>query len=60
MLYPQSNASRTVTDLSGVWDFRLKEDMPWQPVAVPASYNDQDPNPEFRSYAGIIGQDKGQ
>ena len=53
MLYPQSNASRTVTDLSGVWDFRLKEDMPWQPVAVPASYNDQDPDPEFRSYAGI-------
>ena len=53
MLYPQSNASRSVTDLSGIWDFRLKEDAPWLPVAVPASYNDQCPDPAFRQYAGV-------
>ena len=52
MLYPQSNPSRLVMDLSGIWDFRLKEDSPWESIAVPASYNDQDPDPEFRNRAG--------
>lgn len=53
MLYPQSNASRTVLDLSGVWDFRLHQDAPWQSIAVPASYNDQSADPEFRRHVGL-------
>lgn len=53
MLYPQRNKYRQFIDLSGIWDFRfdinndgLKEN--WQsgfdksqPIAVPASWNDQ-------------------
>ena len=53
-LYPQSNASRMVTDLGGIWDFRFREDESWQSVAVPASYNDQSPDPRFRNHAGIV------
>lgn len=52
-LYPQNNASRMMIDLGGTWDFRFKGDEAWQPVAVPASYNDQSPDPRFRNYAGI-------
>ena len=52
-LYPQNNASRMVLDLGGVWDFRFRGDEAWQPVAVPASYNDQSPDPRFRNYAGL-------
>ena len=54
MLYPQSNAARAVLDLSGFWSFRLREGDPWQPVAVPASYNDQSPDPAFRNHAGPV------
>ena len=46
-MYPQTNAARSVRDLSGVWDFRFNANDPWQPIAVPASYNDQSPDPEF-------------
>ena len=53
-LYPQSSAARTVQDLSGVWDFRFQGDEGWQPIAVPASYNDQSPDPRFRNRAGIV------
>ena len=53
MLAPQSNASRTILDFSGVWDFRLKPDAPWQSIAVPASYNDQSADPEFRRHVGL-------
>ncbi len=53
MLYPQSNAARTVLDLSGVWDFRLNQDDPWQSIAVPASYNDQSADPAFRAHVGL-------
>ena len=53
MLYPQSNASRAVIDLGGIWDFKLKDGAPWQRIAVPASYNDQNPDPEYRNYAGV-------
>ena len=35
MLYPKTNAVRGVLDLSGVWDFRLSEDDPWETIAVP-------------------------
>ena len=40
-------------DLGGVWDFRFQGDESWQPIAVPASYNDQSPDPRFRNRAGI-------
>ena len=51
MLYPQENKIRGIIDLNGVWDFALgttekpgdavtlPEQM--EPIAVPASYNDQ-------------------
>ena len=54
MLYPQSNASRAVLDLSGLWSFRLRETDPWRNIAVPASYNDQVPDPDFRNHAGLV------
>lgn len=53
MLYPQNNPFRQVCDLSGFWDFRFDPDevgkgQNWsqgfdagQPIAVPASWNDQ-------------------
>ena len=53
MLYPQNNKSRITIDMSGIWDFRLGEG-PWQRIAVPASYNDQSPDPLFRSHAGTV------
>ena len=52
-MYPQSNSARSVRDLSGVWDFRFNANEPWQPIAVPASYNDQSPDPEFRRHYGM-------
>lgn len=52
-MYPQSNSARSVRDLSGVWDFRFNAEEPWQPIAVPASYNDQSPDPEFRRHYGM-------
>ena len=52
-MYPQSNSARSVRDLSGVWDFRFNANEPWQPIAVPASYNDQSPAPEFRRHYGM-------
>ena len=53
-LYPQNNAARMALDLGGVWDFRFQGDEAWQPAAVPASYNDQSPDPRFRDYAGVV------
>lgn len=53
MLYPKTNAVRGVLDLSGVWDFRLSEDDPWETIAVPASYNDQKADRRFRSHVGF-------
>ena len=53
-LYPQNNAARMALDLGGIWDFRFQGDESWQTIAVPASYNDQDPDPRFRNYAGIV------
>ena len=52
-LYPQNNEARTMLDLGGIWDFRFQGEKNWQTIAVPASYNDQDPDPRFRNYAGI-------
>ena len=53
-LYPQNNAARMALDLGGVWDFRFQGDERWQPIAVPASYNDQSPDPRFRNAAGKV------
>lgn len=53
MLYPQANAARAVQDLSGVWQFRLGPDDPWTTMAVPASYNDQKPDPALRNHVGV-------
>lgn len=53
MLYPQTNAARAISDLSGVWDFRLDECDPWESIAVPASYNDQKADRRFRSHVGF-------
>ena len=53
-LYPQNNSARMMLDLGGVWDFRFQGDETWQPIAVPASYNDQNPDPRFRKTAGIV------
>ena len=52
-MYPQTNAARSVRNLSGVWDFRFNANDSWQPIAVPASYNDQSPDPEFRRHYGM-------
>lgn len=51
MLYPQENKIRGIIDLNGVWDFALgtteepKDTVTlpdqMEPIAVPASYNDQ-------------------
>ena len=49
MLYPQNNAYRQFVDLSGIWSFAFDEGTngrengfdDGQPVAVPASWNDQ-------------------
>ena len=64
MLYPQSNKSRAIIDLNGLWKFRilknesdftpgmiLEDDFDW--IAVPASYNDQKEDPAFRRFAGL-------
>ena len=59
MLYPQQNASRLTLSLDGIWDFCLGEAAdPAAPlpnpdrVAVPASYNDQKPDPAWRDHYG--------
>ena len=54
MLYPQNNARRQTLDLGGLWDFRFQGDEAWQVIAVPASYNDQSPDPRFRNRAGVV------
>ena len=53
-LYPQNNASRMALDLGGIWDFRFRGDEGWKPIAVPASYNDQNPDPDYRNRAGTV------
>ncbi|MBQ8616060.1 MAG: beta-glucuronidase [Clostridia bacterium] len=53
MLYPKTNAARSVLDLSGVWQFRLGENDPWETIAVPASYNDQKADRRLRSHVGF-------
>lgn len=63
MLYPRENDARAVIDLSGIWQFYLGDDtepadtcelpQDMEPIAVPASYNDQKDVPEYRSHYGF-------
>ncbi len=62
MLYPRENEIRMVSDLSGIWEFRLgDEEEPGErcgglsgmgPIAVPASYNDQKDERAYREHYG--------
>ena len=64
MLFPQTNKSRMVWDLSGIWKFKLdnghgfeekwmeKELTDAAEIAVPASYNDQLEGIEYRDHYG--------
>lgn len=63
MLYPKMSKSRMIFDLSGIWDFALGgEDLDeraaasakYEPIAVPASYNDQKDIPEYRNHYGWV------
>ena len=66
MLYPQTNAARTVLSLDGIWDFHTAgaTDYPaeWTaapmpdavPMAVPASYNEQNDELGLRGHYGWV------
>lgn len=65
MLYPQENEVRGIIDLNGIWNFRLgSEEEPgdaldtsgwkWEPIAVPASFNDQKDVPDYRNHYGWV------
>ncbi|MBQ9412091.1 MAG: beta-glucuronidase [Oscillospiraceae bacterium] len=66
MLYPIMTFSRTVTDLSGIWDFQIDhgqgfaqswyaEPLPDPiPMPVPASYNDLAEDVAFRDHYGWV------
>ncbi len=66
MLYPRLNASRTVIDLSGIWNFKLGPGDEFadcevatpisdpMTIAVPASYNDQKEGENFRDHFGWV------
>ncbi len=62
MLYPKMNKSRMIIDLNGIWSFRLgSEELEkeptaqrsgFEPIAVPASYNDQKDTEQYRNHYG--------
>ncbi len=62
MLYPITNNSRTIFDLSGIWDFKLGAENyennisfeNCEPIYVPASYNDQKDTEEYRNHYGWV------
>lgn len=66
MLSVRQTASRFVSDLSGIWDFKLDDgtiyagdQMPGilkgaDPIAVPASFNDQKDVMEYRDHYGWV------
>lgn len=66
MLYPVMTASRSLLDLSGVWDFKLdngkgfEEEWFRRPLQeplhmpVPASYNDLKEDERFREHCGFV------
>ncbi|SEA11619.1 beta-glucuronidase [Lachnospiraceae bacterium NK3A20] len=66
MLYPILTPSRLLSDLSGIWDFKLDNehgfDEKWyerpltdaMTMPVPASYNDLKEGPDFRDFYGWV------
>lgn len=68
MLFPQINSARTVTDLSGVWNFSLGSDsldtslltdsfaaLPCcEQMAVPGSYSEQKEGLKYRDHYGYV------
>ena len=64
MLYPKENAARGIIDLGGVWNFKLGDETDpgetcsigkdTEPIAVPASYNDQKDEPAYRNHYGWV------
>ena len=63
MLYPRENEARGLISLAGIWDFKLGDDAEpgerltrpeaMEPIAVPASYNDQKDVPDYRNHYGF-------
>lgn len=65
MLYPALNEARSVTDLSGIWNFQLDDGASFgegwagrplpkpEKLAVPGSYNDQKAELRFRDHYGL-------
>ncbi len=68
MLYPRENDARAIIDLSGIWNFKLGDtaepgahlEIPtdMEPIAVPASYNDQKDVPQYRNHYGFAYYEK--
>ncbi len=66
MLYPKLSTSRALIDLSGIWSFKLGNDIDFDEawakaplrdpmtIAVPASYNDQKEGVDFRDHYGWV------
>lgn len=66
MLYPVLNASRTLLDLSGIWQFKADDGSAFADswygralenpltMAVPASYNDQKESIDLRDHYGYV------
>ena len=62
MLYPRENEIRMVSDLSGIWEFKLGDETEpgvhcpalsdMEIIAVPASYNDQKEERAYREHYG--------
>ena len=62
MLYPRENEVRMISDLSGIWEFKLGDEREpgescgklcqMEPIAVPASYNDQKDERAYREHYG--------
>ena len=62
MLYPKMNHARSLTDLGGIWRFKLGDETEpgeiWNSpqemelISVPASYNDQKDDPSYRNHYG--------
>lgn len=64
MLYPRENEVRMVSDLSGIWEFKLGDETGpgarcpaltgTEVIAVPASYNDQKDDRAYREHYGWV------
>ena len=66
MLYPKLNSSRTLIDLSGIWQFKADDGNGFEDkwyekklenavtMAVPASYNDQKESIDLRDHYGYV------